>query len=1015
MSIDRIDRRRVAWCLVIDGVPYRYFSGAAPGSNLTAGRFTDYDSTVVQSPTDVDALVSVGEFSASIDDRAGIAVEEPLTLTLLARDAHTSAGVRVHPMHTLMRVAGPAASRNRVRLLTALDHAPALDGPVDIEVEDDVSGWDLPGPVYIGQETLWADGADGTGSDVDPYRFTGVTRAAGGWAAQAHYVDAAAGEQPYVTSDVVAWRGRRARVYVGPLLSTGAVESWSEYYSGLLDGPAQHSGELLTLRIVPLTAVARYRLGVGSAARVATSVDGAHRFVRGVADEVRLTALWRLDSVELGVMAADVASDTLTVVGEALEWLSLMGLDDGGAVLTLRDGLGVLHEDTVESVAGAVLQMSAGSTLVTVVDAAIGGAFPVVVRLSGSYSESLPLLLTDAAGAAKQDVSWPARLIEVVNEGALSQAGPVDSWSDPSADAHQARIARALLRLDDSPALLAWVADCGEPAPSPVGTYRISSGGRSAWCCILTAAADITDVRERGRAFAENRSGAFAGRWQQLDGDVTHRYERRQDPHAFALPPQAVWFYRSGEQWIGPFSANIYTGAANEEQLVRVTTAGPARHVWIDDVESGTHPGTGETVYYYQVVERHRDTTHSIMVLQGEEPAQVSAVASATDSDPGAYIRSLLVSGIGNGDHGIADTMPIGANLPAAAVNGTDFARLAAPEALRRQDYEAVRGKTIVEQVEGLLIACGAQLASQYVSGGWKLGIVPLGVPSASDAVLALTDDDLIPVNGSPVVVSVDGRTVRSVVVRMLADRAEDPVETPVALGVETADAGGDAGQPLTLDIPGVVIPSAGGRAQAVVEVVEDLRARVGVPRVRWSIRIRADMPGALTLGLGDVVTLTSSYAYGIDPTEEASGAVCRVLGVRRDLMANVCDLELRPYAGLAGGWGPALYVTQVVSTTKVRVSSALYADADISHFAVGDAVDCVPVGDWAGRTVTTIAAMGSEPSITTDDPHGLAVGDTIRLSDYTSATAVRPAVAGYAWPSSDAGTVDGDPGQVIG
>jgi hypothetical protein len=1014
VSIDRIDRRRVAWCLVIDGLAHRYYSGAAPGSNLTAGRMTDYDTTVVQSPTDVDALVSVGEFSASIDDRAGIAVEEPLTLTLLARDAHTAAGVRVHPMHTMMRVAGPAASRNRIRLLTALGHAPALDGPVDVEVEDDVSGWGLPGPIYIGQETLWADGADGTGSDVDPYRFTDCTRAAGGWAAQAHYVDAAAGEQPYVTSDVVAWRGRRARVFVGALLSTGAVESWSEYYSGLLDGPAQHAGEVLTLRIVPLTAVVRYRLGVGSAARVATSVDGAHRFVRGTADEVRLTAVWRLDDVELNVSSADDAADTVTVVGDALEWLTMMGLEDGGAVITYRDGLGVVYEDTVQSASGAVLQMSAGSTLVTAVDGGLDGFHPVVVRINGTYREELPLLLTDPAGAAKQDVEWPARLVEVVNEGGISQDGPVDSWADPSADSHQARIARASLRLDDSPALLAWVADCGEPAPSPVGRYFIASGGRSAWCCILTAAGDITDVRERGRAFAENRSGAFAGRWQQLDGDVTHRYERRQDPHAFALPPQAVWFYRSGEQWLGPFSANIYTGAAGEEQLVRVTTAGPARHVWIDDVESATHPGTGETVYFYQVVERHRDTTHSIMVLQGEEPAQVSGVASATDSDPGAYIRSLLVSGVGNGDHGPADTMPIGANLPASAVNGTDFARLAAPEALRRQDYEAVRGKTIAEQVEGLLIACGAQLAARYISGGWKLGLVPLGIPSTGDSVLTLTDDDLVPVNESPVVVSVDGRTVRSVVVRMLADRAEDPVETPVALGVETADAGGDAGQPMTLDIPGVVIPSAGGRAQAVVEVVADLRARVGVPRVRWSIRIRADMPGALTLGLGDVVTLTSAHAYGIDPTEDASGAVCRVLGVRRDLVAGTLDLELRPYAGLAGGWGPALYVTQVISSTKVRVSAALYADADISHFSAGDAVDCVPVGDWAGRTSTTIASIGSEPSITTADPHGLAVGDTVRLSDYTSATTERPAVVGYAWPSSDAGTVDGDPGQVI-
>ena len=1008
MSIDRIDRRRVAWCLVIDGCAYRYYSGVAPGNDLTAGRLTDSGDVVVRSPVDVDGLVSVSDYGASIDDRAGIASEDPMTVSIVARGARLATGGRIDPVHTLMRVAGPQASDYRVRLTSTLAHAVAGDGPVSIEVDEDVSGWPWPMAVHLGLETIWVD--DGQ-TVLGDYMLTDCTRAADGWAAQAHYVDDAAGERPYITSDIVTWRGRRARVFCGAILSTGAVESWSEVYAGVIDAPPSHSGDVVTLRIMPLTAVMRYRLGVGSAARTTQSVAGAHRFVRGEADVLHLVADWEFGDLPiLFPDAADPVTGELTFGSDDSHvWLEQMGGAEG---LYIGWPERFVDAEPVESVAGGVLTFATPSPLVQAVSDAIAADDDIALRIEGRYREHLPLTLTDPDDADPQDVAWPQRLIDVVNAGTVTQLGAVDSWSDPSADGHQERIIRASLRIDDSPSLLAWVADVGSRGPSPVGRIRLGIGGRVAWCALLTTDVDVREVRERGYVTHPRR---VPGSWVTLDGDVTHREERRQDPHAFALPPQATWFYRSGEQWIGPFAGNVYTGAVGVEQLMRVTTAGPARHVWVDSVDTSTHPTTGETVYYYQVVERHRDTTHSIMVLDGEDAADAMMVASASDSDPGAYILSLLVSGVGDGDHGDEDTMPIGANVPPAGVIARHFRRLAAPVSLQRQDYEAVRGKTIAEQVEGLLIACGAQVASIAAGiAGLRLGLVPLGPPSSSESVASLTDADLIPIGSSPVVTSVDGRTVRSVVVRMQATRGEDPVEIPVSLGVETTAAGGDSGQALTIDIPGVVISDPGGRAQAAAEVVADIRSRVGVPRLRWTVRVRGDSAGMMSVGLGSVVTLTSEHAYGIVPTETADAAVCRVVGFRRDVQANTIDLDLRPYPAFTGGWGPALVVTQVDSPTKVRVDADTYSAADISHFAAGDAVYCVPAGDWAGRTVTTIASIGSEPSVTTDDPHGLAVGDTIRLADYTSATGARLATAGYAWLSSAAGTVDGDPGQVI-
>lgn len=1009
MSLTYIDRRRVAWCIVVQGLPVRLYGGASP-SSLTAGKLRDYSGTVVQTPTDIDCVLDVGPYEARLDDRAGIADERPISITIQARDARTSAGVRVQPYHHLMRVGGPDSADRRVRLAATLPHAVPQSGPAVVAIAESAAAWDLPGPVHIGHETIWADGyLDALGV----HTLTGCTRGADGWTTQQHVFDEATNERPRVTSHVTAWRGRICEIWCSAIREDGAAAGWSRYWTGVLDGPPDHRDETITIRVASVCAVAEYRLGVGSSARTCTAVMGAHLFTVGVADQVGAGIRWdvsrwlpfRMEPITVG--DPDPGDNFLRLDDDSTALWDSMRMEVGDTVRVRGNGQYIT--DTVVGWVSPVVELAgidienkikADSAAAILADA---GRFGI----AGPFDESFSMRLTDPDGATEQVVVWPDHLTTTLNGDSGYQTGPIGSWPDPEVSGGEQRIGRLALRLGDRPGVVAWAIDEAASGGTIVGRLRLRTGAE--YCTVGFPPDDASVEAARVFRVADMRiAGGDGFRRVELDADILSAAGER-DPADIPIPPPPAWYYQSGEVYIGPWDRDIYSGAA-AEQLIEVRTGETTRKVWVDAVHDEAHPVSGETVYWYRVVERHRETTFSFLTMPGESPATAGVVPGVVDSSPGEYVLRLLASGVGNGDNGDEDVMPLGANLPESLLHLGAFRAMASPEALRGQDYTMQRGSTIREQCEGLLIASGYQLAARLSPAGlWQASLVSMSAPMVDDSALSLTDDDLLLTGGGPPIkVSVDGRTVRSIVVRVNHD-GDEATEIPVTLGVERTDAGGDTGQPMTLDLPGVVIPSLGSQAQSAAEIVADLRTRVGVPRVRWSFAIRADRPGALDLGLGSVVTLTSEHVYGIVPTDAVVSVPCRILGIRRDLVENRLDLEVRPSVGFAGGWAPAMLVTAVGSPTTVTVSPSAYSpDDDRSLFAVGDVVHCVPRGDWASRVTTTIAGISSMNVITLDDAHGLSVGDTIRHADYAQSVGQRAALATYAYLADGDGLLDG-------
>ena len=262
---------------------------------------------------------------------------------------------------------------------------------------------------------------------------------------------------------------------------------------------------------------------------------------------------------------------------------------------------------------------------------------------------------------------------------------------------------------------------------------------------------------------------------------------------------------------------------------------------------------------------------------------------------------------------------------------------------------------------------------------------------AASDSVCDITDADIIDTgDGRPVKTTIDGRTIRGFEVVLnysLGQEAPPPIALPASVARD--DAQTDSGEPVKLDLPGVLVPGVGTQIQAAALIVADPRARTSVPRLRWMLSVPADLPGIAGLALCDVVTLTSAYAIGIDPTAPVVGAPCRVVGLKRSLETNRAELELRPFPGIAAGWAPSAIVDQVISATEVRVAKTQVSGNDPSFFAAGDVVTANAPGDWASRVTLTVDTVNvSTRHITFTSAHAFSLGDEIRWADWNAVAA---------------------------
>jgi hypothetical protein len=1001
-ALDVLRGRQWAVVVTVAGLTDRYYSGPHPDSQNIPG------TGGAMTYRDVEAVLSLGPESCSVDEVDATVEQSPVSVRLLARGAalsplHATTTARtVDPLSTLRRI-GPRGATSRTTLGATLI---SETGPSVITCTSDISAW--TGLIHCGLEALHVTGA-GTGSalDLDVARGVAYTRIA------RHVWQPSRGYQPAVTREVTAWRGRVCIVQAAPVANGVRVGSYAEVWRGVLDREPSLAADGLTLelRIAPLSALLRQRLSSGATST--TLVRGWHYIVPGQGSRVTHDQIFEVGEAyqsQYVVVAGTAEVDAKCY--RAHERLTDITLDSdhprGGQLICDTGGASTTHAVTARAIIGAA-PSSNRLTADPVAPAPFGTTFGFLT--SPYLEEPCTLDLVDPTGTGEL-VRWPERALQVI---AGTYAAAV-TWNDARHDCDRWRIATtqgrlgrwARVELSQDGSGWLWRAGLivGGAAFSPL-SLRWQPGQQV--CVGVDFRAPNDDSK-----LVDIEGQSFASRRERVSEDVDLRALAR-------IPcrgPALAWYQGSETRLL--VADDVYSGAG-QQQTLRLSGGdenngtGNGIDVGVTASSAVNDPDTGDLVGYLLTV-AHVDNPNRY-IIDRNTPITVTPQARSQGVDPGILLLRLLQSGGGGQVHGAYDVLPYGAGLDDDDMLEDSFSALPMPEPLRGVSADVSGSSTVADVMGGVLTLIGAAVVQRWADGRQRLVCTPIGPAPSADAVMVITDADILA--DGQCVSTVDGRVVRSYRIESDHDAAGEPGRVTTYVDSDAVDAtGGDAGEQMTLDLRHIRLDGGGADAAVLLlPVIQHLRRRAGVPRVRYQVAVSADHVGALEVGVGDTVTLTCSSAVGIDGTLGLTSEPCRVLGVERDWLGNRVQLTLGAAGLRPSGWAPSLRVASVSSPTVVVVSANQYTSAvcprtgeaqtdigrtSLAYFAVGDKVRCIPAGAWASGGEVTITVIAGN-TVTFGAAHGLAAGDDIDHADYDDASA---AARVYAYLSDAAHTL---------
>ena len=1000
-ALDVLRDRQLAIVVTVAGLTDRYYSGPAPGSQDIPG------TSSALTYRDLDAVLAIGPESASVDEVDATVEQSPVTVRLLARGAalsplHATTTTRTaDPVATLRRIGPRGTSESRRSTLAATLSSEA--GPSVMTCTTDISAW--TGLVHCGLEALHITGAaTGSVNDLDVARGVAYSRIA------RHIWQPSRGYQPLVTRDVVSWRGRVAIIQAAPVVGGVLAGAYAEIWRGVLDREPSLSSDGMTveLRIAPMTALLRQRLSAGATST--TLVRGWHHFVPGQGSRVAVDqifedneAWWSQYTVRAGAAVVDVAAYRAHI------GLSDITLDAdhprGGQVILRTGAAATVHAVTARAIFGGNGELTTDAAPPAPVGTTQG------IMTSPRVEEPCVLDLVDPTGTGEL-VRWPERAIQVI-AGTYAPAVTwndaehnCDMWRVSSTQGRLGRWARVELAEDGAGWLFRAGLIVGGVAQAPL-SLRWEPGEQV--CVGVDFRAPDDD-----RKIVNIEAQSTATRRERISSDADLRAMAR----IRCRGPANAWFQGSEGHIL--VVDDIYSGAG-QPQTMRLAGGdennGLSGYVDVRVTASTAvnDPDTGDPVGYRLTVS-WVDNRARYIIDRGT-PVTVTPQARSQGVDPGILLLRLLQSGGGGQVHGSHDVLPYGAGLDSADMTEDSFSALPMPEPLRGVSADVSSSSTLAEVMGGMLTLIGAAVVQRWSDGRQRLVCTPIGPGPTADAVMTITDADILA--DGQCASTVDGRVVRSYRIESDHDGAGEPQRVTTYVDSDAVDAtGGDAGEQLTLDLRNLRLEGGGADAAVtLLPVLQHLRRRAGVPRARYELAVSVDQAGAMEVSIGDTVTLTCAYAVAVDGTIGLTAEPCRVLGLERDWLGGRLRLTLGASGLRPSGWAPSLRVLTIVSAVAVTVDTDAYTGAvdprtgeaqtdlgrtSLSYFAVGDRVRCIPAGAWASGVELTISTIVGV-TVTLSGAHGLSVGDDIDHADYDDAST---AARAYVYLSDAAGTL---------
>ena len=991
--------RSWAWLLDIGGCTTRYWSGQAPpATSITSGW---PEASVGEEYVDFEAIVpdSLGTQTAKLDALGGIAAHGAMSVTV------ASMGVRggtSDPRAVFGRVSERGATL-RARLDQTIPHGVAM---LDILADRQVEGvWpDEDGWLHVGQEAFRYDRTDGV-------TFVDCKRMAARTYPQEHSVSQLHSWIPWVTSEPVAWQGRPARLRAAPRMARALVdEDYSVVCGGIIsDSPSlEQDGLSMVITIAPLTTVFARALAPDRAPT--HLLNGWHFHRKPIASSISITAeadsggtVSTVTYAESPVGDPEVFADATT--HEETYDPSLPSFHPRHGALIVR-----MPSYPVMKIA-AYTPGPAPFPDAFVTEDDLPATIPQGTHIldPGGFEE-MRLDLFDGPPDTEALLQWPADVLGIVNIGPGGGSptwqellNKIDSWVPESTQGVTGRWINVALQEASSarPAGLVATAEVG-------GRYHLHffrSANADAWAGIDLASPDdetFPALDDDGLPIAIREIVPVA---LLADGTLV-------SPIIPIRGFRTAW-YQQGE-WYILVEDDLFGGAIGTTQFIRVehTRAGKKRQVDIPITANEAQlDGDGNPIGYRLTIRAaERGRIESFWDEAGERVV-ITPLAKTAGRSPTRAMLEMLMSGRGLGVNGAYDVLPYGLNLMDADVDIESFERFPVDSALRNWSPVIDATKSFTDNAKPILALLGACVVLRNGSDRPVLALVKAGHETQTESI-ATIGNGAIAVEGRPRSL-VDDRVIRRVTIalnyrssRTPEDRADSERDEPQDIvnfidADAIAEAGQNSGEGLKLECRGLRISGGGNTLVSELgNVFVAIRSRVGRPRRVWSVGVPTYV--ALRLDLGDVITFSAADAVNVDGSLGCVDVAARVIAISHKWGSEGSTLDLVGYGINSAGYVPALKVATVVDTDVVTVEANAYtatedpitgdAQTDLTWFAEGDVVDCVPAGDWANRNdgggprgITDIT--GNQVTFNAD--HGLQVGDTIRHAAYDDVSAI--------------------------
>ena len=989
------DQGRRVFALEIAGLSTRYYSSVDPvSSNLSPTIITGINYINVKS------IVSVGAYQAQIDITGGVASYQPVSIQLAS-----SRNGGVNDPHVILGKCGARSTGViTTQSNTSIEHRDTT--PITITVDKDLTALSYPRLMHIGAETVLISSSTSTSLTISNRGINGTPK-------QSHRVTLGGSNKPEVSTEIITFRGRQAKLYIAQHRADGSIEDFVEIINGFIEStPSFESGDTIELEIVPLVALVDNE--TSSEGNETSLLHNYHYFDRTFGSNFNWI-IANSRAFELSISAVNTVTFKATLaysssINQYFDFTLPDGYDGStkhprfpliktvfqGAVFyptawTL-DGSGDVIEfdyDSTKSTGTAALIFT--SPLLAYVG---GGAEVKRVDLGSDEIKEWPKVINDSMGLVTGSElvtglngGWSRfrvnnQQIQVFNNCPAGGVNPLIALPQNIGDTYNLRTQYGRERVD----LYNYSTD---------GEQRFNTTILNSWFGFDGAFPD--DLRFE-RDSVRGRSIIFRYSGPESSNEASLYYNIRGVAQAY--------YQRYEGQILTTSSLGIPASAGANPYSIQVKYFDRKYGLKTQSILV-THETVaifgGVNIGFILHVDRSQDkrSIKSFGNWVGEEETIIKLASKIEAESAGVVLLRILMSGGGEQINGDYDTLQIGLDIDQSNIDIDSFLRYSVSGGLPSLSLEInPDGSSFRELIDPILKTLGAVMIMRRTASGSKIALRAIGLERAGSSQGNILEGDWVA--SPPPEWSTSDDIVTQVEVLFDYDFEEDKFKSNVIINNQEAinRYGGERSK-ISLELKGLRTDNIGLGGASQYQYFLPLASRVfnqlSDPRRTWKGSIGSGK--SMFTDIGSYWNVTSSHLKGMSDSYGVVSKVAMVTNINQELMNEGAELVLSFGGESPVGWNSTAQVKAIPAGDQIELKSNVYSTVDelgntttdIQFFESGDVVDYLNTGDQDGAiTGLIIDSINVATNIMTfTTAHSITViGGTIEPTIYPSASA---------------------------